>query len=88
MDACVLWVWLAEAVGAGSTVWAKLYQKGYSVSQVYQSAKEDLLPLLPRQKAAVEKLAQKSTAKAEAIVQACHALGIRIVYFGHPEYPA
>ncbi len=88
MDACVLWVWLAESVGAGSAVWAKLYQKGYSVSQVYQSTKEDLLPLLPRQKTAVEKLAQKSTAKAEAIVQTCHALGIRIVHFGHPEYPA
>ena len=83
----VLWVWLAEACGAGNDTFARLNALGLSPDALYHADQSSLSTYLPKKPAAVRRLSDKNTARAQDIVAFCALHDIAILPYSHPLYP-
>lgn len=86
-DGALFWVWLAEAVGAGSRDLRRLlgmYGTPYDVYAATQEELEHMDGFSNRIRAA---LSNKSLQEATRIVERCEQTGIGLLTFSDPEYP-
>ncbi|MBR5446162.1 MAG: DNA-processing protein DprA, partial [Clostridia bacterium] len=87
----VYWVWMAEALGAGSRVGLVLLRKFGSVRKIYSQTPEAAAGwsfLSQKEKAAaVNMLRQKDLRNADRILERCMELGIRAISYDDGGYP-
>lgn len=88
MKNAVLWIWLAEAIGQGSSLFGKCHRMGYSVNDLYLGDEAFLSALFPRKTAAFSRLLDKSLESAQGILEKCQSLGVQILHAASPDYPA
>lgn len=83
----LFWIWLSEALGAGSKSLLKLielYEKPYEIFHAEESEIERISDLSERVRVA---LCDKSLRRATQILEACEQLDIGIVPWGDERYP-
>ncbi|MBQ9773173.1 MAG: DNA-processing protein DprA [Clostridia bacterium] len=84
----LFWIWLAEALGAGSTgfrILIELYENPYELFHAEESEIERIPKLSERVKAA---LCDKSLHRATQILECCEQSGIGILAWGDEQYPS
>jgi len=85
------WIWMAEALGAGSRAGIVLLRKFGTIRKIYKQEPEataDWSFLNQKEKAAVgTMLRHKSLNDADRILERCDELGIRVVHYEEAEYP-
>ncbi len=83
----LFWVWLAEALGAGSRVFRRLITFYDSPYEIFH-AEESEIERIPDLSARVQKaLSDKSLQRATEIVESCERNGIGILTWGDADYP-
>ena len=83
----LFWIWLAEALGAGSRVFRSLidlYDSPYELFLLEESEIERIPSLTDR---AARALSEKSLDRATKIMETCERSGIGIVTYGDENYP-
>ncbi|MBE6614497.1 MAG: DNA-protecting protein DprA [Ruminococcaceae bacterium] len=91
MEELLHWIWMAEALGAGSRLGIVLLREFGTIGKIYRQKAESVekWKFLNRkeQNVAAEMLRHKSLEPAEKILQKCTELGIRLVHYEELGYP-
>ncbi len=83
----IFWIWLAEALGAGSTGFRRvigLYESSYDLFHAEESEIERIPGLSERARIA---LCNKNLQPASDIIDRCEKLGITAIHYGDERYP-
>jgi len=91
LDSSVYWIWLAEALGQGSKLAAKLVNMYGNAEEVYHTPESDIMAreeLTAGERASLKRLlGSRTTEKAQEIVKVCEDLHIGIITPDMDEFP-
>lgn len=87
MNNLIKWIWLADKCGAGSKEFLKLAEKIGSIEDIY-AADYETYSAAGVSERLCEDLCDKSTEKAQKIVNYCQSAKVGILTFDSKEYPA
>ena len=88
MSESLYWTWLSTRLGAASPYLAPLVTKYVSAKAIYEAGREELLSVERLPERIRLRLLDRDLSRSERILEVCGRLGIGILTYGNPRYPA